>query len=212
MYLFSRRLRLAPGNPTQGIDWAARMTEKVNAIAETEVSLWSPRFSAGADTLSWTTVVEDLSQLEATEAKLTADQGYLDLVEEGAAHSAGEAIDDGLVELIHADPDAAAGPADYVAVVTATAAVGQLVRSVEVGIEIATLAKEVGGYPTSFGRALTGEYGAVGWFTVYPSIEDLQKGEAAIGADERFIRLVDEKAAGAYRDGTGVQTVWRKLA
>src|SRR5690349_19313676 len=118
MYLFSRRIRLAPGNPVDGLDWAARITEKVNAIAETEVSLWSPRFSPGVDSLSWTTVIEDLSQMEATEAKLTADSGYLALVTEGAAFSAGDAVDDGLVELIHADPDGAAVAAEYVAVVT----------------------------------------------------------------------------------------------
>ena len=171
MYLFNRRLRLAPGNPVEGADWAARMTEKVNAIAETEVSLWSPRFSPGADALSWTTVVEDLSQLEATESKLLADQGYLSLVQEGAAFAAGDGVDDGLVELIHADPAAAEVTAEYVAVVSATAAVGQLVRSIEVGIEIATLAKEVAGAPTSFGRMLTGPYGSVGWFTLYPSID-----------------------------------------
>ncbi len=211
MYLFSRRLRLAPGNPTDGLDWAARITEKVNAIAETEVSLWAPRFSVGVDRLSWTTVVDDLAQLEAVEAKLASDAGYLALVEEGAAYGAGDGVDDGLIELLHTDPDAESG-GEYVDVVLATAAAGQMVRSIEVGIEIATLAQEVGGHPTSFGRALTGPYGSVGWFTVYPSIEALQQGEATLGADERFVRLVDDKASTAYRDGSGEGTIWRKLA
>jgi hypothetical protein len=212
MYLFSRRLRLAPGSQIKGVDWAARMTEKVNAIAETEVALWSPRFSPNVAALSWTTVVEDLSQLEATEAKLAADSGYLALVEEGGALVSGQDFDDGLVELIHADPDAADVTAEYVAVVTAVASVGQQVKSVEVGIEIAALAKEVSGAPTSFGRALTGSYGQVGWFTLYPSIDALQQAEAAIGASEEFIQLIDAKAGPVYQQGSGEQTIWRKLA
>lgn len=213
MYLFNRRLRLAPGAGPDGIEWALRMTEKVDAIAETDVALWAPRFSAGTETLSWTTVVEDLGQLEALEAKLLADTGYLALAREGAGLRAGDPLDDGLAELVHADPDAAGGAgAEYVSVVTATTASGAMVRGIEIGVEIALLAKEVGGYPTSFGRMVTGEYGGVAWFTVYPSIEALQSGEAALGADPRFTRLVDERAATAYRDGTGLGTIWRKLA
>lgn len=211
MYLFNRRLRLAPGSPVRSLDWGVRMTEKVNAISESEVTLWAPRFSAGASALSWTTVVEDLGQLDSLEGKLLADEGYLHLVEEGATLSSGDGLDDGLVELIHLDPDAGPG-AEYVAVVTAVAAAGQAVRSIEVGIEISTRAKAVTGFPTSFGREVTGPYGGVGWFTLYPSIEALQQGEAATGSDEDFIRLVDEKASTAYAAGSGLTTIWRKVA
>ena len=38
-YLFTRRLRLAPGNLLDSMTWSAKITEKVNAISEVPVSL-----------------------------------------------------------------------------------------------------------------------------------------------------------------------------
>jgi hypothetical protein len=98
--------------------WSTRIAEKVNAISEVPVSLWSTVFSPRLGALSWTAVVDDLSQLEALDAKLLADGGYVSLVEEGARFTSDEGIDDAVVQLIHADPDGAAG-GQYATVVQA---------------------------------------------------------------------------------------------
>ena len=119
-YLFSRRGRLAPGNVVDAMTWAAKITEKVNAISEIPVTLWTTEFSPQVGTLSWTTVVEDLSQLTNLDAKLMADSGYLSLIEEGARYTSDAGLDDGLVQLIHADPDTGIG--EYASVVQATIA------------------------------------------------------------------------------------------
>src|SRR5580765_5064032 len=86
-YLFSRRGRLAPGNVLDAMAWAGKITEKVNAISEVPVTLWTTAFSPQLGTLSWTSVVEDLSQLTNLDAKLMADSGYLSLIEEGARYT-----------------------------------------------------------------------------------------------------------------------------
>src|SRR4051812_27398719 len=99
-YLFSRRGRLAPGNVLDAMTWAAKITEKVNAISEVPVSLWTTEFSPQVGTLSWTAVVDDLSQLRTLDTKLMADSGYLSLVEEGARYTSDAGLDDGLVNLI----------------------------------------------------------------------------------------------------------------
>ena len=107
MYLFSRTARLGEGNPQKQLDWALRMTEKVNQISEIPVQLWTTVFSPTSGRLVWTANVENLLELETIENKLIADSGYVTLVEEGGAHTSGDPIDDGLLQFIHADPNSA---------------------------------------------------------------------------------------------------------
>ena len=68
MYLFSRTSRLGAGNPEKQLDWALRVTEKVNQISETPVTLWSSVFSPRSQTLVWTAIADDLLTFETIEA------------------------------------------------------------------------------------------------------------------------------------------------
>jgi hypothetical protein len=211
MYLFARSARLGPGNPAEQAAWAIGITEKVNQISELDVSLWSRVFSPGLGTLVWTAIVEELATLEATDAKLLADSGYLSLVEQGAKYSSGEAIDDGLLQLVHADEDAANTQPQYASVVQGVIAPGNTVQAIAFGVEIAQAAKKVTGRPTSFGVASTGPYGGVEWISLYDSIEQLQKADADVAADASFAELVDKQAAKLYLPGVTTQTVFRKI-
>jgi hypothetical protein len=208
-YLFSRRGRLAPGNLLDSMAWASKITEKVNAISEFPVSLWTTVFSPQLGTLSWTAVVQDLSQLRSLDAKLLADSGYLSLVEEGARYTSDGGLDDGLVNLIHADPDAVTG--EYATVVAATIAPGNLVRGIEVGVEIAQRAKAITGRATSFGSSQTGVYGEVGWIVLYDSVEQLQAAGEALSSSVEFAQYLDEHASSVYLPGASTQTVFRKV-
>jgi len=189
--------------------WAAKITEKVNAISEIPVTLWTTEFSPQVGTLSWTTVVEDLSQLRTLDTKLMADNGYLSLVEEGARYTSDAGLDDGLVHLIHADPDAALG--EYASVVQATIAPGSFVRGIEVGVEIAQRAKAITGQATSFGASQTGVYGEVGWIVLYDSVEQLQSANEKLNANVEFAQYLDEHASKAYMAGMSNQTIFRKV-
>ncbi|MEY2570321.1 MAG: hypothetical protein QOE63_671, partial [Acidimicrobiaceae bacterium] len=181
MYLFARSARLGPGDLREQLGWAVAITEKVNQIGELEVSLWSTLFSPGLGTLAWTCVAEDLAQLEAVDSKLMADEGYHTLVTDGAKFASGDAVNDGVIQLVHADESAATVNAQYASVVQAVLAPGAATRGVEIGVEIAQRAKKITGQPTSFGAALTGVYGGVEWISVFETVDQLQKGQEALG-------------------------------
>jgi len=212
MYLFSRNVRLGPGNPEKQLAWALKMTEKVNQISEVPVSLWTTVFSPDAGRLVWTTVFEELVTLEGTFDKLVGDSGYSALVEEGAAHASGDPIDDGLLQFIHADPKAAEIDAQYALAIRATLAPGGSVKGIELGVETAQRAAEITGCPTSFAMGMTGLYGSVEWLTVYASIADLQRAGDAIAADASFNQKVDKELSKVYLPGVTTQTAFRKIA
>ena len=209
-YLFTRRSQLAPGNFIDAMAWSVKITEKVNAVSEVPVSLWTTVFSPKLGALSWTTVVDDLSQLEALDAKLMADGGYVALVEEGARFTSDDGVDDAVVHLVHADPDGAGG-GQYATVVQAVVTPGSFVRAVELGVEIAQEAKKITGRPTSFGTSLTGPYGEVGWIVLYESVDQLQAATVALNTNVDFGQLLDKEASKAYLAGTSSQTAWRRV-
>ena len=141
-YLFTRTDRLAPGNLLTSTAWSVRITEKINAISELRVLLWSSVLSPAAGTLSWTVIVEDLSQLEALDMKLLADGGYLSLVEEGARYTSEAGFDDVLVRVRTADLDAITSGSQYATVVRSVLSPGAATRGIELGVEIAAARHE----------------------------------------------------------------------
>ena len=211
MYLFSRSARLAPGNPEKQLDWALRITEKVNQISETPVTLWSSVFSPRSQLLVWTATVDELLTLETVEGKLMGDAGYLALVEEGATHGSNDPVDDGLLQIVFADPAAAEIDATYATTVQATLAPGCSTRGMELGVETAQRVGAITGCPTSFCLSMTGPYGSVEWVSVCTSVEELQRGQEAIGADSEFAQLVDKELSQVYMPGA-IQLAWRKIA
>jgi len=210
-YLFTRQSRLAPGNLLDSMAWAVKVTEKVNAISEIPVSLWTPVFSPGLGTLTWTTIVEDLNQLEALDAKLMADSGYLSIVDEGAKYASDQGVDDALVNLVHADPDRPNSERAYASLVQATLTPGNSTRGIEVGVEIAQRAKKITGRPTSFGVAETGVYGGVGWIVLYDSVDQVQAASQALAADTSFSQYIDKEASKVYLHGSATQAVSRRV-
>ncbi len=212
MYLFSRTARLGEGNPQKQLDWALRVTEKVNQISEVPVQLWTTVFSPSSGRLVWTATVENLVELETIDDKLLADSGYVTLVEEGGTHGSGDPIDDGLLQFIHADPKSTEIDAQYAMTVQATLAPGGTAKGIELGVETAQLASKITGCPTSFAMAVTGAYGSVEWITVYASIEDMQRAGELIGADASFNEKVDKELSKVYLPGVTTQTAFRKVA
>ena len=208
-YLFTRSMRVS-GNLVESMGWSARVTEKVNQIAEIQVSLWTPIMSPQINTLIWAAMVDDLAALTATDEKLMADSTYLDLVAEGSKYNAGSGIDDQLVQLVHSDPQAG-DSAQFVATVRAIVAPGSFVEGITLGVEIAEKAKALTGIPTAFGQAVTGTYGEVAWYTLYDSIEQVQEAEGKINTDPGFVELLDQRASKAYRAGRATQELARKV-
>lgn len=211
MYIFTRSARLAPGNLRDSMSWALSVTDKVNQISEAKFHLWSTVNSPGVGTISWATTIEDLEVLEATDAKLMADDGYHSLVEQGAKHLSSDALNDSLIRLIVADADASADDMHFVSVNQAVLAPGHSVRGIEVGIEIAKRAKKAAGRPVSFGANATGEYGTVAWIGYYDSVHQLQKAQEALAADLDFAKYLDKDAGEAYLPARSSGTWYRRV-
>ena len=209
MYLFARGARLGPGHAQEETAWAIAMTEKVNQISETKVSLWTTFMSPGVNTLFWTTFAEELATLEGMNDKLMTDSGYLMLLEQGARYVSADPINDVLMQVVHTDEiDVNKQPA-YIAEVAATVTSGSAVRGIELGVEIAVAAKKLTNAPVSFSVASTGAYGAVAWHTAFDSITELQSGQQAL-MDPTFLQLIDTKAKDVYQPAA-TQTIYRRL-
>jgi len=210
MYLYSTSVRPGAASPVKVMDWAIKMTEKVNQIGEVPTSLWTSAMSPSMGTLAWTSVVSDLAVVEATETKLAADSGYLALVEEASGFMSGEAADQRLMQLLHADPDAANMNAHYASTVRATVAPGAMRAGIEAGIELAQQARKVTGRPTSFAVGVTGDYGEVMWVSLSETVQQLQAANEALNANEDFAKAVDKEAGKLYLPGA-TQTISRKI-
>jgi hypothetical protein len=211
MYIFTRSARVAPGNLRDSMAWALSVTEKVNQISEARFNLWTRFNSPGVGTLSWAATIEDLDVLEATDAKLMADDSYHSLVQQGAKHLSADALNDGLIRLIVADADASATETHFVSVNQAVLAPGHSVRGIEVGIEIAQRAKKTVGRPVSFGASATGEYGTVDWIGYYDSVQQLQRAQETLAADADFAKYLDKEASQVYLPNGSSATWYRRV-
>lgn len=209
MYLFSRRTRIAGGKAREGIEWATGLTGKVREVSGLEVSLWMSVMSPAVGTIVWNSVVETLSDLEAAQAKLNADDIFIATALQGSALTDGS-LDDTVIQLVYGDVDPNARPS-YAAVVQGQMANGSFRKGLEVGVEIASRATEIAGLKTSFGITTTGTYAGVGWITGAESLNELEAGEQKINSDPGFLELLDEKASSCYLAGVTTQTLWQRV-
>ena len=208
MYLFTRQGQIAPGKMLDSLEWVTAIAEKVNQITSLNVGVWTPTLSPGLGTLSFGCQVESLGDLEDADAKLMVDPIYLDLVRQGAEITTG-VFNDQVAQFIHnpgADP-----AATHVAVVQAQIANGRFRRGVEVGVEIAQRATSLGGVPTAFLLATTGQYASCAWISAATSIRELERSEQAVNTDAGFMELIDTGAAECYLPGTATQAIWRRV-
>jgi hypothetical protein len=212
MYLFSRQAHLAPGNTRAAMTWATAITEKANQITGLEVSLFSLTFSPGVGTLAWSTFVPDLPTLETASDKLLVDDGYISLLDEGAKYGDGGA-DDTLAQVIHGAPDPNRS-IQYASTVQTVCANGNVMKGIELGVEIAQRAEQAMGLPVLCVTAATGPYGSVGWITGYADVNELEHAQEALAADAKFGEFIDKSVKGVYTDSPAdSQTlIYRRIA
>jgi hypothetical protein len=211
MYLYSTAVRSGMANPVKVMDWALRMTQKINQISEVPTALWTSVMSPAVGSLAWTAVVSDLAVIEDTETKLAADPGYMALVDEATALMSTHPADQMLMQLVHGDRDAAGIDAHYASTVRATVAPGSMRTGIELGVDLAQKVKQITGLPTSFAVGVTGDYGAVMWVSLAETIQQVQAANEALNANEDFSKAVDKDAGKAYLPGA-TQTISRKVA
>lgn len=211
MYMFARSVRLQPGATRDAMSWAIEITDAVNHVSDLEVQLWSRVFSPGTGTLAWTTIVEDLAQLEATQDKLLADDAYISLVDRGAQF-ASSSPDDALTTLVAGAPDPDRS-VEYVTVVHSVCRPGAMAKGLDLGARIAEKATAVGGNPCLFTMDSTGSFGGVSWITGFADVGEMQRSEAVVLSDPGFIGLIDDETPDVFSNDaeTTFQHCYRKM-
>jgi hypothetical protein len=212
MYLFSRRIRLAPGNTRKSMEWALAQTESVNKITGLPVSLFMQVYSPDVGVMAWSTFVPDLATLEAAGDKLNADEGFTSAVDAGSSMTVGGA-DDLLAQVIYGEPDPNR-QIEYATAVQTACATGSVGPGMEAGVELAQRAEKIMGTPTLFLANVTGNYGTVGWLSGYENVQALEAAQQALASDADWVQFVDQKTAGVYTDdpSSTTQLVYRRLA
>ena len=203
MYRFARVAQLA-GDPVKSTGWAVTITEKVNRISAVPVTLWTTVLSQPLGLVVWTASVDNVSEIETTDAKLMVDSGYLDLQAAGVGHIIPGSISDSLATVVFQTPGAAQGHFHCVAVTMAQIQPGQFRRGVELGVEFAQRANALTGLETSFATSVTGTMGTVSWTLIADSLDELQRGQDKLDTDESFVTLIDPEGAKAYSPGATV--------
>jgi hypothetical protein len=191
--------------------WAVEITEKVNQISDLPFRLYTNMFSAGVGTLTWGCGSPDLAALEAVNDKLAADDGFAAISNRGQQYTTGE-LDDTLLQVIHNEPDPGTNP-EYIVAVTGLQRPGELGKGLEVGVKIAEAASRITGARTAFGVSATGDYGGVAWVTGFEDVRAMEAANTALGADESFLKLVDDEGSKCFESGRGatVQTIYRRV-
>ena len=211
MYVFARSAVLANGKSREAGLWVGSITEKVNQITDLNVTVWRNVFSKEISRITWVSVVEELSQLEAADDKLQADDSFVALLDSGAAFTQGS-VDDTLGQVIHlsGDPER---PMEYATTVTALIATGKFTRGIELGVEIAQRAEKITGEPTSLLSGVTGDYSAIEWLTSYENVQALQAAGEKLTQDASFAQFLDKEVPGVYESGLSLtqQTCFRKI-
>jgi len=212
MYLFTRRGRVDGGDTVGAMTWATEVTAKASQISGLDIGLWTQVFSPQIGTLVWTVFLPDLATLETAGDKLAADAAYVTLQDSGSTHIS-SGLDDGLYQILHGEADPNGTPPEYVSVVQAVCATGNIANGMALGVEIAQKVESITGITTSFATHMTGSYGAVAWMTGYDNIGALESANEKLNSDPSFLSLVDSKAAGAYVEDPSITTqlLYRRL-
>jgi hypothetical protein len=212
MYLFSRQIRFGPGNTRDQMEWALAQTEKVNQITGLQVGLYMQVYSPEVGAVGWSTFVPDLAALEAAGDKLNADDSFVAAIDKGSAMTVGGASDS-LAQVIYGEPDPNR-QIEYVTVVRAVCATGNVAKGMEAGVGLAQRAEKIMGTPSLFLADVTGNYGGVAWASGYENVQALETAQQALNRDEGWAKFVDKETKGVYAEEPSLTTqiIYRRLA
>lgn len=212
MYLFSRQVQLATGHTREAIEWALGQTERVNTITGLQVGLFMQMFSPQVGLIGWSTFVPDLATLESAGDKLNVDDAMVSATDSGAAFTIGGA-EDRLAQVVYGSPEPDR-QVEYVTIVHAVCASGNLAKGMELGVEIAQRAEKIAGTPGFFLADVTGTYGGVAWVSGHADVQAMEASQQALGADTNFGKYVDQEVRGVYADEPSLTTqlIYRRLA
>lgn len=205
MYLFSRQFRLNGSRLHTATSWAIETAEYVKEVTGVPIRVWSQVYSPEANTLNFTCTMPDLAALEGAFDKLLADNHYHELADTGVTYGIPESLQDRLMMVMFPAEPPGVTDVEYVVSVNSTMAPGQMAKAVPAGIEIAERVQKLTGAPCIFTVSESGNYGGVGWSTLFPSARAIDEANQALYGDPTFVELVDS-SAGCFTDTPGATT------
>lgn len=208
MYLFTRSGRFGPGSVGEAITFVGAITDKVHQDTGLDVHSWAATMSPELGTVVWATFVDSLEELEAAQDKLSVSDSYIALDESGSKLFVGP-LQDGLAQVVTGNLDRSQPLPSYVTSARATAVNGRLGEAMAAGVEIAEAATRISGVETAFLVDTTGAYGGCRWNSGHSDIGSVERSEAALMADESWLKLIDRVGA-CYQQGV-TQSIYRRI-
>ncbi len=209
MYLFTRSGRFGPGSIREAMTFTAEVTEKVRQETSLDLHAWQATMSPQLGTVTWGAFVDSLEELEAAQDKLAVSDPLMNLIEKGGKLFAGP-LTDGLATVVHGEPAPDRPLPAYISSARAVAANGRLGDAIAGGIEIAEAGARITGAPMMFLVDATGPYGGCRWTSGFADIGELERAEAALATDDRWVALID-RVGTAYQGGA-TQAIFRRIA
>ena len=198
MYIVGRSRAINQAKGRAAAAAAVEAGSRATEIIGMPVFVWSSVFSSSGPTVSWSTRVEHLSDAVALDDKLFADEGFAQWVEDNDGLFAGP-TSDVISQVVHGAPTGP--PKTYVQVTRATCANGSLSEAMGIGVELAETAARTTGMPVMFLTSVVGDYGGVGWMVTADDLGEVETANAALAADEDWLKLVD-RAGHVFTPGT----------
>jgi hypothetical protein len=191
----------------EGVTWAANIGKVAAELSEHEVDLWMRAYSPGYGVVVWTSWWDNLAAMESGFAKFATDEKYLSLAAEGGGFIEGE-VDDTLYQSVYdGSGNGDDAVAQYVSVVSAVCANGNIERGMTAGVEIAQKAEAASGRSTGFIANVTGHYGGVGWLAGYDSLATFEAAQNKLNSDASFVKFVDSTTGCYVQDPSVTQTL-----
>ena len=211
MIIFQRQVTFE-GPPEEVAPWALEITDAVNKSTHLNVSLWQGVFGGPVGTLGWSTLVDNLTALEAATDSLAGDASYLSLVAKARDWTSTPGVDV-LLRMIHtAGGDyVRPGVGGYAEGTTAIPAEGKLAKAGAFGVEIADMHSELTHSSVLFCTSEYGAFGEMRWLAMYDSAAAVDAAAEAIAKDADYGEKLDD-AGNLFVEGLARRTLARRIA
>jgi hypothetical protein len=208
MYLFSRECVVA--SPA-AMAPAKAISDYVTGSRDRELALYSIAYGAAWNRVTFSTWVDDLAAMEESTATLAADAKYQELLLAFGPHVS--MVNDNLFNVVHStSTEAELTFPNVVWSVTGVAKISKIVEATIGGTQICDAWKAATGVDATFGSAVTGQFGGIGWLSGYESFADFDKAQGAARSSEPWIAaMVGIQDFVSDELGAGVSTLYRKM-
>jgi hypothetical protein len=204
MYIFSRTRIANPADAPAARELAVQMATATSKITGQPITAFETRFG-DPGSITWSTTVKDMAQLDDLTTKLAADPTYLKLLAQ--ARPLFSLPTDRLMQIV-----ASSITSSQNTLYSSTSAVtspGNLAAAIGFGIHVQEYVAKAG-FAGLFGTSVFGAYGEVGWMLAADSMAEMDRFRAFQTSDAGFAKLIDEGGS-LFIPGSGVNRLVSRI-